>query len=187
MGQRAEKRIGNQHGVIGYANTSKTKELKMANNLTANAQQPKTRLELLTKVLTPQELQSHVDLVGVRLELISRKYDRFGWDNISAEVRSMLKADWNDKLMDYSIDEIDAAISQYVDDTKNKKAAHEGQIKAIIIANRQRVVASQPKAPDTYVPCENPITPEAHAKLMEEFGSPRGKVKSFNSKPEEKE
>ena len=90
--------------------------------------------------------------------------------------------------MNYSLEERDAAIREYVDDTKNKKAAHEGQIKAIIIANRQRVVVSQQKAPDTYVPVENPITPEAHAKLMAEydFGG-KVKVKSFNSKPTEVE
>ena len=88
-------------------------------------------------------------------------------------------------LLNYSIAEIDAAISSYVDDTKNRKAAHEGQIKAIIITNRQRAVASEPKEPETYVPVKNKITPEAHAKLMAEYGGVTGKVKSFNAKPEE--
>ena len=130
-------------------------------------------------MLTPQELQSHVDLVGVRLELISRKYDRFGWDNISAEVRSMLKADWNDKLMDYSIDEIDAAISDYVDDVRNKKAAHEGQIKAIIIANRQRVVASQQK-PVEPEPERIQATAEQRQAIIDEVNfSGDVKVKTF--------
>lgn len=122
----------------------------------------------------------------IRLEIISRKYDRFGWDNISNEIRIMLKADWTAVLLNYSIAEIDAAISSYVDDTKNRKAAHEGQIKAIIITNRQRAVASEPKEPETYVPVKNKITPEAHAKLMAEYESDgKVKVRKFTDTPKE--
>lgn len=91
-------------------------------------------------------------------------------------------------MLNYSIAEIDAAIATYVDDVKNRKAAHEGQIKAIIITNRQRAVASEPKEPETYVPVKNKITPEAHARLNEEFKfDGKVRVKSFNAKPEERE
>lgn len=99
----------------------------------------------------------------------------------------MLKADWNDKLMDYSIDEIDAAISDYVDDTSNKKAAHEGQIKAIIISKRQRIVASQPKL-ELQEPERITATAEQRQAIMDKVNfSGDVKIRQFTDKPEEVE
>ena len=153
----------------------------MATEIAKANKQP---LNLSTNWMTPQELQSHGSKVGLRLEIISRKYDRFGWDQISDEVRTLLRADWTAALLNYSTEEIDAAITEYVNDTKNRKAAHEGQIRDIIIKNRHK--ATLPEKPKTYVPVENPITPEAHAKLMEEFGSV-GTPRKFTDTPKEKE
>jgi len=137
--------------------------------------------------MTPQELQSHASKVGLRLEIISRKYDRFGWDQISDEVRTLLRADWTAALLNYSLDEIDAAITEYVNDTKNRKAAHEGQIKAIIVVNRQRVAASMPK----YVkpePERIQATAEQRQAIMDEVNfSGDVKVRKFTDKPEERE
>lgn len=160
----------------------------MENNLTEISNHKRTVIELLTKTLTPSQLQSHGSQVELRLEIVSRKYDRFGWDQISKEVRTILKADWTASLLNYSTDEIDAAIRKYVDDVKNRKAPHEGQVKAIIIANRQRAVAAQPKAQEPDTPPADVITAERRQEIMAEVGF-RGSIgaKSFNAKLEVKE
>jgi hypothetical protein len=87
---------------------------------------------------------------------------------MSSEIRELLRADWVDNLLDYGINEIDKAISQYVDDVKNRKAPHEGQIKAIIISNRAADVAAQPKAPEPSR--EPPATKEQAAAIMAQIG-----------------
>ena len=139
---------------------------------------------LLTLSLKPQELDRHRAAIGVEVEA-SLNNGGYWIEPSSQLVKMKMLMKWMDALQNYSIDEIEAAFSQHVMKDPKRKP-NEGIIYNIIIANRQRAVASQPKEPDTYVPVEDKITPEAHARLMKEFGSITGKVKSFNSKPEEK-
>jgi len=85
---------------------------------------------------------------------------------MSKEVRELLRADWVNGLLDYTIEEIDQAIKDYVNDTKNRKAPHEGQIRAIVISNRQRDLAALPKQPEPGR--EPPVTKEQAAAILKE-------------------
>jgi len=143
---------------------------------------------LLAKTMTQSELLSHASKVELRLEVVSRKFDRFGWDQISKEVRTILKADWTAALLNYSEAEIDEAIRGYVDDVKNRKAPHEGQIKAIIIANRQHILGSQPKPPEPEEPHREPMTAERREAIMRELGfSGNVSLRKSIDKPGERE
>lgn len=81
----------------------------------------------------------------------------------------MLKADWTAKLLNYSIAEIDNAISNYVDDVKNRKAAHEGQIRQIIIANRGRHMVRQPVT-KTPTPVGDRVSGERSSQIIRDAG-----------------
>jgi hypothetical protein len=123
-----------------------------------------------------RELQSHGAQVGLRLELASRKHDRFGWDKLSEEIKTLLRADWTAALMDYPIDELDAAIASFTLSTPNK-CPNEGHIRQVIIANRTAIRARQPKPEEP----EREKVPFDAEKIMREVGF---RPKKFNDKPE---
>lgn len=142
--------------------------------------------QLLTLSLKPHELDNHRAEIGVEVEAALNNGGY--WREPSSQlVKLKMLTKWMDALQNYSIKEIEAAFSQHVMKDPKRKP-NEGIIYNIIVANRQRDRSSQPKEQATYIPVENKITPEAHAALMEEFNTDgKPKVKSFNSKPEERE
>jgi hypothetical protein len=104
--------------------------------------------------------------VAFELEVISKKVDRFGWDrdrNTPAQDRLLI--DWMDALQDYPVDEVRAACRMHTQEKPNK-VPNEGHIKAIIIRERGRVAASQPKPVQPDPPRPSP-TPEQKAKADE--------------------
>lgn len=140
--------------------------------------------QLLTLSLKPQELYKHRAAIGVEVEAALNNGGY--WREPSSQlVKMKMLMKWMDALQNYSIEEIEKAFAHHVMKDPKRKP-NEGLIYNIIIANRRPVTSVQTKAPETYVPVKDPITPEAHAKLMEEFGSPLGKVKSFNANTVEK-
>lgn len=127
-------------------------------------------------------------MVAVELEVLAKKFDRFGWDRDRGSMaHDRTITDWMDALHDYPLDEIQAACRAAVINRPNSMP-NEGHIIAAIMVNRESHITSLSKLePDTYIPVKNKITPEAHAALMQEFNTDgKSKVKSFNSKPEEK-
>ena len=106
------------------------------------------------------------------------KLDRFGWAQMSSAMKDRLTLDWCDVLSPYRLEEVKVACAAIMA-RRPKDATNEKQVEVEIKSARAKAFKFYTEAPDTYIPCENPITPEAHAKLMEEFGSPRGKVKTF--------
>lgn len=115
------------------------------------------------------------------------KLDRFGWAQMSAPMKDRLTLDWCDVLSPYRLSEVKTACAAIMA-KRPRDATNEKQVEVEIKSARGKVLAQQPEPPETYVPVENKITPEAHAALMEEYnfdGKP--KIKSFNSKPKERE
>ena len=102
---------------------------------------------LLTKSLSPQDLDDHRRKVGILLEVMSRKMDRYGWDKMDSGVRTILRKDGMDALADYPLQEIQAARKQWVLENPSKMP-NEGHIAAIINANRDKIRAAQPRATD---------------------------------------
>jgi hypothetical protein len=123
-----------------------------------------------------RELQSHGAQVGLRLELTSRKHDRFGWDRLSEEIKTLLRADWTAALLDYTIEEIDAAIASFTLSTPNK-CPNEGHIRNIIVEKRKAIRARQPKPEEL----EREKVPFDNEQIMREVGF---RPKKFNDKPE---
>lgn len=125
--------------------------------------------------------------MSFELETVSTKLDRFGWAQMSSAMKDRLTEDWCDVLSPYRLEEIKTACASIMA-RRPKDATNEQQVRNEINAGRAVILASCPPEPTTYVPVENPITPEAHAAMMEEFNTDgKPKVKSFNSKPEERE
>ena len=118
-------------------------------SLPANPQLPtdsKTGLTLpLSRSLGSQDLAKHRAMVAVEMEVLAKKFDRFGWerDRGSAAHDRML-VDWMDALQDYPLDEVKAACRAAVLSNPNKMP-NEGHIRAEIVKARAKVVQSRPR------------------------------------------
>lgn len=113
-------------------------------------------------------LDEHRAKVGMICEMLSKKYDRFGWDRMEPAIRSEIRRDFMDALQDFPIDEIRQATRECEADQPGKMPT-EHHIKARIIASRQRVrefaTRNEPAAPTP-----QPVTREAAAEIMERAG-----------------
>jgi hypothetical protein len=71
---------------------------------------PKTGLTLpLSKFLGSQALAEHRAMIAIELEVLARKFDRFGWDRDRGSMaHDRLILDWMDALQDYPLDEVKA-------------------------------------------------------------------------------
>lgn len=75
---------------------------------------------------------------------MSRKLDRFGWDQMDPTIRTRLRADWANALADFTVDEVQAACREALRG-KASEAMNEERIAAIIQRNRAKIVAALPK------------------------------------------
>ena len=101
----------------------------------------------MTKSLPPPALERHKAFLGLELEVLSRKLDRFGWDSMDPAIRTRLRADWMNALADFTLDEVQAACRVALRN-KAKNALNEETIVGIIQRNRARIVAALPKSDD---------------------------------------
>ena len=90
----------------------------------------------LMKSPMPQDLDKHRAAIGLRLEVLVRKTDKFGWDKMDAGVRTILRKDWMDALVDYRLDEIDSACREYIKANPDK-CPNEGHIVKLILMQRR--------------------------------------------------
>jgi uncharacterized protein (DUF1778 family) len=101
----------------------------------------------LTKSLPPSALERHKAALGLELEVLSRKLDRFGWDSMDGMIRTRLRADWMNALADFTIEEVQDACREALRN-KAKDALNEETIVGLVQAKRARIVASLPKPDD---------------------------------------
>lgn len=99
---------------------------------------------MLTKSLPPQELDKHRANVCMVMEVMVRKHDKFGWDQMNAGMRQMIREDWLAVLSDYPVDEVRGACRLHTQEQPNK-VPNEGHIKAIIVRERGKVLAAMPR------------------------------------------
>ncbi len=91
------------------------------------------------------ELKEHRAMIGIEIEVLAKKFDRFGWDrDRGSHFHNRLISDWMKALQDYPLVEVQAAIAQAVSSIPSKMP-HEGHILKIILAERQRMIAAIPK------------------------------------------
>lgn len=114
---------------------------------------------LLTKSLPQHELDKHRANVCVVMETMVRKHDKFGWDQMNTGMRQMIREDWLAALSDYPVDEVRGACRLHTQEMPNK-VPNEGHIKAIIIRERGKVLAAQPRHVEPSAPRHEPTEAE---------------------------
>jgi len=116
-------------------------------------------------------------MVAVELEVLAKKFDRFGWDRDRGTMaQDRLLTDWMDALQDYPLNEVMAACRlAVIEDPKNMP--NEGHILKHIREARREVMQAHKRAlPPPPEPERKPMTAEQAAAIMAEVGF---KPKSF--------
>ena len=108
-------------------------------------------------------------MVAVELEVLAKKFDRFGWDrDRNSPAHDRMITDWMDALHDYPLDEIQAACRAAVLENPGKMP-NEGHIRSHIMKARAKVVASLPK-PVEPTPERKPIDPNVANDIVAQAG-----------------
>lgn len=119
--------------------------------------------------LGSQDLARHRAMVALELEVMAKKFDRFGWDrDMGSPVHDRLITDWMDALCDFPLEEVKAACRAWVE-ANPRRMPNEGDIKALVMKGRARIVASLPK-PSAPEPERKRIDPETAARILAEAG-----------------
>ena len=124
----------------------------------------------LSRSLDWPDLDKHRAMVGVELEVIAKKVDRFGWDRDRGTlVHDRLVADWMDELEDYPLDEIKNACRAWLS-KHSQKMPNEQDIKALIVSARAEMVAKyKASLPQRYSPRDRG-TAEQRAQIAQSLG-----------------
>lgn len=95
----------------------------------------------LKTLLGSRDLAEHRALLAFELEVLAKKYDRFGWErDRGTPAQDRLITDWMAALDNYPLDEVQAACRIAVkNDPRNMP--NEGHIGKIILDGRARAVA----------------------------------------------
>ena len=104
----------------------------------------------LRTFLGSQALDKHRATLAIELEVLAKKFDRFGWArDMGTPVHDRLIMDWMDALQDYPLDEVKAACRKCVlDDPKHMP--NEGSVMAKIMDGRRRYIAPRPRMPEPH-------------------------------------
>lgn len=99
----------------------------------------------LSRILASPDLAKHRAVIGVELEVLAKKFDRFGWERDRGSMaHDRMLTDWMDALQDYPLDEVRAACAAAVIDNPNRMP-NEGHVRAAILNARKRHVSALPK------------------------------------------
>lgn len=80
-------------------------------------------------------------MIGVELETLAKKFDRFGWDrDMGSAAHTRIVEDWMDALQDYPLAEVKAACRDAVKSNPNKMP-NEGHVVAEIMKARRKTAA----------------------------------------------
>ena len=105
----------------------------------------------------------------MELEVLAMKMDRFGWArDRGTAVQDRIIRDWIDALVDYPLDEVQAACRAAVMENPGKMP-NEGHVHAQIMAARRRKLAATMKPPEPPVAREL-VSRERAAEILEERG-----------------
>lgn len=150
----------------------------MTNQLATKAQEhpkdAKTGLTLpLRKHLGSQELARHRATLVVELEIVAKKFDRFGWDrDAGTAAQDGMIRDWMDALQDYPLDEVRAARRAAVHENPNRMPNEGHVMKHILKARAEKMMLRKASTPETEpAPPEAPrVTQEQREAIMAEKG-----------------
>ena len=100
---------------------------------------------LLSKHLDSQALSKHKATLSLELEVLAKKFDRFGWDRDRGSMaQDRIVLDWMDALQDFPLIEVRNACRAAVLSNPNRMP-NEVHVKAQILAARRVAIAGQPK------------------------------------------
>ena len=138
--------------------------------------QTDTRAEMLHMMRPAREhlgsdmLKKHLSLISFELEVVSTKIDRFGWGQMSKDMKDRLTADWVDILGDFRLAEVREACSALMG-SKPKDATNECMVKVQILASRAIELQSlQPEPEPKPDPNYNRATYEQKEAIMQDVG-----------------
>lgn len=128
----------------------------------------------LSKSLASQDLAQHRAMVAVELEVLAKKFDRYGWERergTAAHDRQI--QDWMEVLQDYPLEEVQAACRAAVCANPNKMP-NEGHVRAEIQKARARsaeprIRSQRPQETRTQEPR---VTAEQANQILREAGFP---------------
>lgn len=122
----------------------------------------------LSKSLGSRELAQHRALVAVELEVLAKKFDRFGWERDRGSMASdRMLTDWMDALQDFPLDEVRAACKSAV--LRNPdRMPNEGHVRAEIM--KSRAVRVKPALPALNRESEPRVSKERAAEILAEAG-----------------
>lgn len=135
---------------------------------------PATGLTLpLSNSLDSQSLDRHRAMIGLELEVISEKMDRFGWDrNRGSATQARILTDWMDALQDYPLSEIREACKRHLI-AEPKTIPNEGHIiRHLRAIRREKADRHRARRPEPEPACgqRERVSPDAAAKILEEAG-----------------
>ena len=108
-------------------------------------------------------------MVAVELEVLAKKFDRFGWDrDTGSAAHDRLITDWMDALQDYPLDEVRAACKAAVLENP-AKMPNEGHILSHIKAARKRFLRLKPPAPQPE-PERKPVDRQTANEILAQAG-----------------
>lgn len=100
----------------------------------------------------------------VILEKASKKIDRFGWDQMDADLKQELTNDWCDILSPFLLAEVELGVRDVFTEAKGKlRSINEFQVRAAIEKRHSEKVASLPKEAPSQDD-ERDFSPEALAR-----------------------
>ena len=135
--------------------------------LTTITKLPNGLTPLLSKHLDSQALAKHKATLSVELDVLAKKFDRFGWERDRGTVaQDRMFMDWMDALKDFPLEEVADACRATVLANPNKMP-NEGHIKAQILEARRQHTTKHPK----------PVEPVAKKeRLSDESEAERAKI-----------
>ncbi|MGB1214856.1 MAG: hypothetical protein ACPG4X_15930 [Pikeienuella sp.] len=114
-------------------------------------------------------MAKHRAMVAVELEVLAKKFDRFGWDRDRGSLaHDRTLTDWMDALQDYPLSEIQDACKAAVLNNPNKMP-NEGHVRAEIMKARALMVSRTPRIEHVEEKAP-PVTPEQATEIMEKAG-----------------
>jgi hypothetical protein len=139
-------------------------------SLTINKHPQWVQTPQLTKSLGSSDLCRHHAHIAIELEVLSKKFDRFGWErDRNTKAHDRMIQDWIHSLQDFTLEEIQRACQQAVEINPNKRP-NEAHIKKIILANRSKYrQRAQPVAPHE-APPRVVVTQEQAQSILEDVG-----------------
>lgn len=100
----------------------------------------------LSRFLGSRDLAQHRAMVAVELEVIAKKFDRFGWDRDRGSAsHDRMITDWMDALQDYPLDEVRAACKAAVLENPSKMPNEGHVVEQIKKARREWLALNPPR------------------------------------------